>query len=63
MGPWSIETVEEALAVVQRLELVGVAARDVRESLLIQSSISDTVTGRGLYGARSSRESPDSQAA
>ena len=36
MGPWSLETVEEALSVVQRLDPVGVAARDVRESLLIQ---------------------------
>ena len=36
MGPWAIETVEEALQVVQRLDPVGCAARDVRESLLIQ---------------------------
>jgi RNA polymerase sigma-54 factor len=36
MGPWPIETVEKALYVVQRLDPVGVAARDVRESLLIQ---------------------------
>jgi RNA polymerase sigma-54 factor len=36
MGPWPIEQVEEALRVVQRLDPVGVAARDVRESLLIQ---------------------------
>ena len=36
MGPWPIETVEAALFVVQRLDPVGVAARDVRESLLIQ---------------------------
>ena len=36
MGPWPIEIVEQALSVVQRLDPVGVAARDVRESLLIQ---------------------------
>jgi RNA polymerase sigma-54 factor len=36
MGPWPIETVETALRTVQRLDPVGVAARDVRECLLIQ---------------------------
>lgn len=36
MGPWPVETVGAALRVVQRLDPVGVAARDVRESLLIQ---------------------------
>jgi RNA polymerase sigma-54 factor len=36
MGPWSIETVEKALRVVQQLDPVGVAARDARESLLVQ---------------------------
>ncbi len=36
LGPWPIETVEKALWVVQRLDPVGVAARDARESLLIQ---------------------------
>ena len=36
MGPWPIEIVEQALRIVQRLDPVGVAARDVRESLLIQ---------------------------
>ena len=36
MGPWPIKTVEEALRVIQRLDPVGVAARNVRESLLIQ---------------------------
>jgi RNA polymerase sigma-54 factor len=36
MGPWPVETVERALHIVQRLDPVGVAARDVRESLLIQ---------------------------
>lgn len=36
MGPWSVELVEKALSIVQRLDPVGVAARDVRESLLIQ---------------------------
>jgi RNA polymerase sigma-54 factor len=36
MGPWPVEAVEEVLRVVQRLDPVGVAARDVRESLLVQ---------------------------
>lgn len=36
MGPWLIETVQQAAAVVQRLDPVGCAARDVRESLLVQ---------------------------
>jgi RNA polymerase sigma-54 factor len=36
MGPWEIETVQQAAAVVQRLDPVGCAARDVRESLLVQ---------------------------
>jgi RNA polymerase sigma-54 factor len=36
MGPWPVEVVEQALHIVQRLDPVGVAARDVRESLLIQ---------------------------
>ena len=36
LGPWPLETVEKAVFVVQRLDPVGVAARDVRESLLIQ---------------------------
>jgi RNA polymerase sigma-54 factor len=36
MGPWQIETVQQAVAVVQRLDPVGCAARDVRESLLVQ---------------------------
>ncbi|MCI0486743.1 MAG: RNA polymerase factor sigma-54, partial [Blastocatellia bacterium] len=36
MGPWSTETVEHALYIVQRLDPVGVAACDARESLLIQ---------------------------
>jgi len=36
MGPWPIETVERALYVIQRLDPPGVAARDVRESLLVQ---------------------------
>ncbi|HMG34811.1 MAG TPA: RNA polymerase factor sigma-54, partial [Blastocatellia bacterium] len=36
MGPWSVETVEQALRVIQRLDPPGVAARDVRESLLVQ---------------------------
>ena len=36
MGPWPVETVQQAAAVVQRLDPVGCAARDVRESLLVQ---------------------------
>ena len=36
MGPWDMETVEKALHIVQRLDPVGVAATNVRESLLIQ---------------------------
>ncbi len=36
MGPWPVEVVEHALHIIQRLDPVGVAARDVRESLLIQ---------------------------
>jgi len=36
MGPWEIEIVQQAAAVVQRLDPVGCAARDVRESLLVQ---------------------------
>jgi RNA polymerase sigma-54 factor len=36
MGPWPVEVVEQALLVVQWLDPVGCAARDVRESLLIQ---------------------------
>ncbi|HYL99910.1 MAG TPA: RNA polymerase factor sigma-54 [Blastocatellia bacterium] len=36
LGPWPLEVVERALHVVQRLDPVGVAARDARESLLIQ---------------------------
>src|SRR5215831_5687793 len=39
LGPWPIEVVEEALRIVQRLDPVGVAARDVRESLLIQLEV------------------------
>jgi RNA polymerase sigma-54 factor len=36
MGSWPLETVERALFVIQRLDPPGVAARDVRESLLVQ---------------------------
>lgn len=36
LGPWPMEVVEQALCVIQRLDPVGVAARDTRESLLIQ---------------------------
>src|SRR5215467_4128826 len=39
LGPWPVEIVEEALRIVQRLDPVGVAARDVRESLLIQLEV------------------------
>jgi RNA polymerase sigma-54 factor len=39
LGPWAIEIVEAALKIVQRLDPVGVAARDVRESLLIQLEV------------------------
>src|SRR5437763_2440504 len=49
MGPWPMETVERALQIVQRLDPVGVAARDVRESLLIQldaRGLGDTLAAR-----------------
>ncbi|HXG91275.1 MAG TPA: RNA polymerase factor sigma-54 [Blastocatellia bacterium] len=36
MGPWPIETVQKAVEIVQQLDPIGCAARDVRESLLIQ---------------------------
>jgi len=36
MGPWPIETVQKAASFVQRLDPVGCAARDVKESLLVQ---------------------------
>jgi RNA polymerase sigma-54 factor len=36
MGPFPVEVVEQALRVVQWLDPVGCAARDVRESLLLQ---------------------------
>ena len=36
LGPWSIETVEEALSVVQQLDPVGVGARNLQECLLRQ---------------------------
>jgi RNA polymerase sigma-54 factor len=36
MGPWPVEEVEAALAVVQRFDPVGVAARDLQECLLLQ---------------------------
>jgi RNA polymerase sigma-54 factor len=36
MGPWPVEVVEQALHIIQRLDPVGVAAKNVRESLLIQ---------------------------
>jgi len=36
MGPWSTEDVEHALKLVQGLDPIGVAARDLQESLLLQ---------------------------
>ncbi len=36
MGPWPMEAVREALAVVQSLDPPGVGARDLRECLLLQ---------------------------
>jgi len=36
MGPWSTEDVERALALVQRFDPIGVAARDLQECLLLQ---------------------------
>jgi len=36
MGPWPIEQVEATLALVQRFDPIGVAARDLQECLLLQ---------------------------
>lgn len=36
LGPWEMETVEQALALVQQLDPSGVGARSIQESLLIQ---------------------------
>src|SRR5687767_8969552 len=36
MGPWSTEDVERSLAVVQKFDPIGVAARDLQECLLLQ---------------------------
>jgi RNA polymerase sigma-54 factor len=36
MGPWEMATVDAALQAVQRLDPIGVAARDLRECLLLQ---------------------------
>ena len=36
MGPWPVEDVEATLALVQRFDPVGVAARDLQECLLLQ---------------------------
>jgi RNA polymerase sigma-54 factor len=36
MGPWPVEDVETTLALVQRFDPVGVAARDLQECLLLQ---------------------------
>jgi RNA polymerase sigma-54 factor len=36
MGPWPVEAVERALALVQQFDPIGVAARDLQECLLLQ---------------------------
>ena len=36
MGPWPVEDVERVLAMVQAFDPIGVAARDLQESLLLQ---------------------------
>jgi RNA polymerase sigma-54 factor len=36
MGPWAVEDVERALAVIQGFDPIGVAARDLQECLLLQ---------------------------
>src|SRR5690606_13854713 len=36
MGPWPVEQVEAALAMVQRFDPIGVAARDLQECLILQ---------------------------
>jgi RNA polymerase sigma-54 factor len=36
MGPWPVEKVESTLALVQELDPIGVAARDLQECLLLQ---------------------------
>jgi RNA polymerase sigma-54 factor len=36
MGPWPVEEVEATLAIVQRFDPIGVAARDLQECLLLQ---------------------------
>ncbi len=36
MGPWPVEQVEATLALVQRFDPIGVAARDLQECLLLQ---------------------------
>lgn len=38
LGPWSLETVEKALQVVQQFDPTGVGARNLQESLLLQLS-------------------------
>ncbi len=38
LGPWSLETVEKALRVVQQFDPTGVGARNLQESLLLQLS-------------------------
>jgi RNA polymerase sigma-54 factor len=49
MGPWPVERVEHVLAMVQRFDPVGVAARDLQESLLLQ------IRHLGLEGTPSER--------
>ena len=49
MGPWPVEQVEQVLAMVQRFDPVGVAARDLQESLLLQ------IRHLGLEGTPSER--------
>ena len=49
MGPWPVEQVEHVLTMVQRFDPVGVAARDLQESLLLQ------IRHLGLEGTPSER--------
>jgi RNA polymerase sigma-54 factor len=49
MGPWPVGQVEQVLAMVQRFDPVGVAARDLQESLLLQ------IRHLGLDGTPSER--------
>ncbi len=49
MGPWALDDVERVLSMVQRFDPVGVAARDLQESLLRQ------IAHLGLEGTPSER--------